>query len=370
MSWESQWAEVNRALWDERVPIHVDGAFYDVDGFLAGESRLREFVLAELGSVNGLTLVHPQCHFGLDTLSWAREGATVTGLDFSAPAIAAARELARRAGIDAEFVHAEVYDAVQALGGRTFDVVYTGLGAMNWLPDVERWAQTMAALTAPGGRFYFAEFHPITEVFADDTLELTKSYFMRGPRLYDEPGTYADPQAQTTQTRSVEWEHTIGDVVSALAAAGLRIEFLHEHDHTVSPRWPFLERQDDGSYRIPGDAVSLPLMYSLRARSARKIRSMIALRRRGRAALPGLLVVSAIALGCVTAPPAGAAGCSAWMSAKASPRARTHALLAAMSLADKVQMVTGTGEFNPSRQIRRRPARSQPTPRSAFPRWC
>jgi len=161
------WLSRNRELWDERVPIHVASELYDVDSFVAGRSTLRPFDLAEVGAVDGLTLVHPQCHFGLDTLSWARRGARVTGLDFSPPAIAAARAIAERAGIEAEFVEANVYDAVNALGGRRFDIVYTGLGALNWLPDIERWARTMLELMAPGGRFYLAEFHPFTNVFGD-----------------------------------------------------------------------------------------------------------------------------------------------------------------------------------------------------------
>lgn len=265
MSWADDWRELNRALWDERVPIHVEGRFYDVEGFLAGGERLLPFELAEVGAVDGLTLAHLQCHFGIDTLAWARHGARVTGLDFSRPAIEAAGELARRAGIDAEFVLADVYDAVSALGGRTFDVVYTGRGALNWLPDIEGWAQTMASLVRPGGRFYLSEFHPFIEVFGDERLAVERSYFERGPWLWDEPGTYADVNADTSHTRTVEWVHGIGDVVSALAGAGLVIELLHEQDHTSSPRWPFLERDQHRIFRMPAALPALPLMYSVLA---------------------------------------------------------------------------------------------------------
>jgi SAM-dependent methyltransferase len=259
------WLETNRALWDERVPIHVASELYDVDGFLAGGSSLRPFELAEVGDVEGLTLVHPQCHFGIDTLSWARRGARVTGLDFSSPAIAAARAISERAGIDAEFVQADVYGARQALAGRRFDIVYTGLGAIIWLPDIHRWARTMVELMAPAGRFYLAEFHPFCDVFADDELAVSNSYFDHDPQLYDEAGTYADLTAPTVHNRSVEWHHGIGEVVSALVSAGLRIELLHEHDYTLFPRWPFLRAASDHSYRMPPELPSLPLMYSLRA---------------------------------------------------------------------------------------------------------
>ena len=259
------WLKTNREMWDERVPIHVASDFYDVERFVAGASTLRPFEVQELGDLSGRTLVHPQCHFGLDTLSLARAGARVTGLDFSEPAVAAARELAARTGIQAEFVQANVYDAVDALGGRRFDVVYTGLGAINWLPDIETWASTMAELLAPGGTFYLAEFHPFTDVFADEGLTVTYPYFHDEPLVWDEPGTYADLEAQTTHNRSIEWTHGLGSVVSALIDAGLRIELLHEHDYTLFPRWPMLRREADGTYRFPDATPSLPLMYSLRA---------------------------------------------------------------------------------------------------------
>jgi SAM-dependent methyltransferase len=258
------WAATNRAMWDERVPIHVGSDFYDVEGFLAGTTTLRPFELEELGDVAGRTLVHPQCHFGLDTLSWSRRGARVTGLDFSAPAVDAARDVAARAGLDAEFVQADVYDAVQALGGRRFDVVYTGLGAINWLPDIERWASVMASLAAPGGFLYLAEFHPFSHVFGDDDLTVEYSYFHDEPFDFPSSGAYADPTARTVHNRTFEWNHGIGAVVSALIGAGFELEFLHEHDSTLFARWPFL-RGERGAFRMPEGLPSLPLLYSLRA---------------------------------------------------------------------------------------------------------
>ena len=259
------WLEVNREMWDERVPIHVGSELYDVEAFVAGRSSLRAFELEELPEVRGRTLVHPQCHFGEDTLSWARRGAHVTGLDFSGPAIAAARELAARCKLRAEFVEANVYDAAEALGGRRFEIVYTGIGAVNWLPDIERWAHVMAALVAPGGCLYLAEFHPITNVFGDD-LTVVSPYFSERPFELDKAGSYADPDAETIHDRTVEWHHSLGSVVSAVIAAGLEIEFLHEHDTTLFARWPFLVGER-GSFRMPEGAPSLPLLYSLRARA-------------------------------------------------------------------------------------------------------
>ena len=260
-------SELNRTWWDERVPLHVASDFYDVEGFKAGACALRPFELEEVGDVSGRSLLHLQCHFGLDTLSWARRGARVTGLDFSTPAVEAARSLAADTGLDAEFVVASLYDAPAALGGRRFDIVYTGLGALNWLPDIRRWAQVVAELVAPGGLLYLSEFHPFTWVFADDDLTVEHDYFQRDPFVFDDPATYADLTAQTVHNRTEEWQHTLGDVVSAVIEAGLRIELLHEHDYTLFPRWQFMEEQVGGDYRMPAGRPRLPLMFSLRARS-------------------------------------------------------------------------------------------------------
>lgn len=261
---EREWFDANRAMWDERVPIHVDSAFYDNESFLAGRSPIRAFEHDELGAVAGKQLVHLQCHFGQDTLDWARRGANVVGLDFSGEAVRAATDLARRAGLDAEFVEANVYDAVDALGRRRFDIVYTGIGALIWLPDLRRWADVVAELLEPGGTLYLVEFHPITHVFADDDLTVEHSYWHDEPMVWDDPGTYADMTAETTHNRSYEWNHGIGEVVSAVIDAGLHIDLLHEHDHTLMQRWPFLERDGD-TWHMPAGMPTLPLMYSLRA---------------------------------------------------------------------------------------------------------
>ena len=263
---EPQWLRLNRRAWDERVPLHVESAFYDVETFLAGRSSLRPFEVDELGSVSGKTLLHLQCHFGQDALSWARLGAQVTGLDFSSPAIEQAIVLATQAGIDAEFVEADVYDAIAAVQGRTFDVVYTGLGALVWLPDIARWADVCAALLAPGGVLYLAEFHPIIDVFDDDRLEVVEPYFRDEGRRWETPGSYAALDASTVNNVTWEWTHPVGEVVTAIIDAGLQLEFLHEHAMSLWQRFPFLERHGDGTYHLPPEQPSLPMMYSLRAR--------------------------------------------------------------------------------------------------------
>jgi SAM-dependent methyltransferase len=259
------WRELNLAMWDERVPIHLASEFYDLAGFKRGASSLQPFEANELGDVTGKELVHLQCHIALDTLSWARRGARVTGLDFSPRAVAAAQALASELGIAARFVCADVYDAPAALGQR-YDVVYTGIGALLWLPDIERWAAAVAALLRPGGTFYIVEVHPFVDVFADATFDVTNDYFHDpAGKLSEVTGSYADAAAPTAHNRSVEFRHPLGDVISALAGQGLVIEQLREWDHTAYARWPFLERKTTVEYHMPAGKPRLPLLYSLRA---------------------------------------------------------------------------------------------------------
>ncbi|ALO09391.1 putative SAM-dependent methyltransferase [Streptomyces venezuelae] len=264
------WREANRARWDERVPIHASSAFYDLDAFRTGKDALRDFELAEVGDVTGRSLLHLQCHIGLDTLSWARHGAAhVVGLDFSEPAVETARSLAADLGLPqdrAAFVAADVYDAAAAVPDNAYDIVYTGGGALNWLPDIERWAETAASLVTPGGFLYVAEFHPLTDSLDDETgTRIVNDYFIREPWVDTAPGTYADLDADTVHNRSVEWVHPVGEVVTAIARAGLRIEFLHEHDASLYPRYGALQRHEDGYYRFPADRPRIPLMYSIKA---------------------------------------------------------------------------------------------------------
>jgi SAM-dependent methyltransferase len=223
-------SEQNRAFWDERVPIHTAGDFYDVEGFKAGREPLEAFELEDLGDVSGRSLVHLQCHFGLDTLSWARHGARVTGLDFSPPAIEAARRLAADIGVEADFVCANVYDAPEALGDRRFDVVYVNVGAINWLPDIRRWAEVVGILLTPGGVLYMKEVHPFSWVFGDDDLTVENDYFAHRSD-YDDPGTYTDPDAATFHNRTEEWQHPLG--VPTVAA---RSRFLLNMRLLLPPR--------------------------------------------------------------------------------------------------------------------------------------
>ena len=272
--------DANRARWDESVPIHVASKGYDLEGFLQGEKTLCQVELDEVGDVAGKTLLHLQCHFGMDTLNWARLGARVTGIDFSVPAVEQARALARRIGVEnARFVHTNVYDAPGALT-ETFDVVYTGIGALNWLPDIRAWAAVAAGFVKPGGFLYLYEGHPM--LWAIDDERSDKQLVVRYPyfeteRPYEFVGetTYVDgPPLKNTQV--FEWNHGLGEIITALIDAGLRLDFLHEHRDVVWQALPWLVGSEDTlaesrytariSWRLPDDqAANCPLMYSLKA---------------------------------------------------------------------------------------------------------
>ncbi|MEO3752547.1 methyltransferase domain-containing protein [Streptomyces sp. B6B3] len=260
------WLRLNRANWDDRVRVHAASDFYDLSGFRAGGDTLRAFELAELGDVTGLRLLHLQCHMGQDTLSWARRGAEVTGLDFSEKAISTARALAADVGLAdrARFVVSDVYEAGAALGGERFDVVYTGIGALVWLPDLVRWARVVASLLDEGGALYLAEFHPLTDMLGDDGRTVERDYFEERGQVEDFAYTYTGGP-ELTETVSVEWFHPLGEVLTAISGAGLRVDFLHEHPFTLFQRYPVLERDEDGYHRFPPGQPGVPLMYSLRA---------------------------------------------------------------------------------------------------------
>lgn len=259
------WRALNRANWDDRVPVHLASRTYDLAGFRAGRERLSPFELAEVGDVTGKRLVHLQCHIGLDALGWARHGALASGLDFSTPAIEAARSLAAELDIPASFVVSDVYEAASAFAGQRFDVVYASGGSLVWLPDLARWAKTAAALLAPGGFLYLVDGHPFAQILDETSgAVVTYDYFDDGPQVIEYQWSYTDgPPLE--HARSVQFQHTVGQIVTAIAQAGLRIEFLHEHDFDEFQRFESLQQQTDTTYRLPPGRPRIPMLLSLRA---------------------------------------------------------------------------------------------------------
>ncbi len=257
------WERDNLAWWEERVDLHLGSDLYDLPGFRAGASSLFPYELEEVGPVQGLSLVHLQCHLGLDSLSWARLGARVTGLDYSPRAVAAARNLAAEIGVSAEFVEARLDDAAEALG-RRFDLVYTGKGALPWLPDLEAWAHVVGRLLLPGGRIYLVESHPLVDCMGEEP-RLKLHYVDPAEEIWDEPGDYAVLEAATVHNRTHELVHPLGEVVSCLAGAGLRLRFLHERSEIFFPRFSELVQARPGVWEPPTGWTRLPLSYSLLA---------------------------------------------------------------------------------------------------------
>jgi SAM-dependent methyltransferase len=233
----AEYLELNRANWDDRVPVHVASADYAVQRFLDDPAFLSDVVrfdLPLLGDVSGLRGVHLQCHIGTDTISLARLGASMTGLDFSGAAVAEATRLAAAAGADASFVQAGVYDAASVLQPGSFDLVYTGVGALTWLPDIRRWGRIVADLLRPGGRLFIRDGHPMLlalDVGSDGRLVVTDPYFeTTEARVSDYAGTYVQTDAVIEHTVTHWWNHGIGETVTALLEAGLTLTGLAEHD--------------------------------------------------------------------------------------------------------------------------------------------
>jgi SAM-dependent methyltransferase len=265
---------LNRAMWDERAPAHAGSPGYGRDRFVADPDHLSgvvRFDLPLLGDIAGMRAVHLQCHIGTDSLSLARLGARVTGLDFSPPALAESRRLAADCGADITFVEAEVYDAVEVLGRGAFDLVFTGIGALCWLPDIGRWASVVADLLTAGGRLFIREGHPVLwsldDTRTDGLLAIEYPYFERVEgTVFETAETYVETAVELTTRRSVEWNHGLGELVSALLDHGMTITGLVEHDSVPWCALPGqMEEVDSGEWRLSDRPWRLPHTYTLQA---------------------------------------------------------------------------------------------------------
>jgi SAM-dependent methyltransferase len=264
---------INRANWDERAPAHAKSPDYGASRFAADPAYLSEVVrfdLPRLGDLTGLRGVHLQCHIGTDTISLARLGARMTGLDFSPAAVVEARAIAQAAGAEVDFVESDVYAAPEVLGHGEFDLVFTGIGALCWLPDIRRWAGVVTALLKPGGRLFLREGHPMLWAMHEDTadgLRVAYPYFQtEQPLIFDEAETYVQTDAQFQHTITHSWNHGLGEVVTALLDERMRLTMLVEHD---SVPWKALNdgmaADEHGEWRLVKDRDRLPMTYTLQA---------------------------------------------------------------------------------------------------------
>ncbi len=271
MTREDDWRALNRANWDERVAYHLAAPLYETASLEQGRARLDAIEERELGPVEGLRVLHLQCHFGRDSLILAQRGAEVVGLDFSAPAIIAARDLAQRLGLEfrARFIESDLYAAPQALPEpAAFDRVFVTWGAICWLPDIAGWARVAAFFLKPGGKLYLADGHPSAMIFDDERRGpdglpgLTYPYWHQGPLEINDASDYADDEARLANSRTNEWIHPLGDIVTSLLEAGCSLDFLHEHSAVPWRMFSALLQGPDGLWHWP-DSRWLPLSFSL-----------------------------------------------------------------------------------------------------------
>jgi SAM-dependent methyltransferase len=265
---------INRANWDQRAPAHAASPGYNVQGFIDDPGFISDVVRFDrplIGDVSSLVGVHLQCHIGTDTVSLHRLGARMTGLDFSSVAIEQARALVARSGDDVSFVESDVYDAATALAGEQFDLVFTGVGALCWLPSISSWAATVADLLKPGGRLFIREGHPmlwsLADTRTDSLLVVDFPYFERDePTVWVDGGTYVETDAVFTANTTHEWNHGLGEILTALVDQGMQITGLVEHDSVPWEALPGLMTRDDrGEWRLTDRPWRLAASYTLQA---------------------------------------------------------------------------------------------------------
>jgi SAM-dependent methyltransferase len=259
---EINYLDKNRASWNARTAYHVESEFYDVSGFLAGKTSLKSFELGLLGDVRGKRILHLQCHFGQDTISLARMGAEVVGVDLSDEAIAAAEKLAEQAGVAAQFVCSDVYQLREKLENTDFDIVFTSYGVLGWLPDMGRWGEIVAHYLKPKGRLILVEFHPVVWMYDDNFEQMSYGYFNRAPFLEQMNGTYADRNAPLYH-QEVCWNHPLSEVFTGLLSNGLQIRQFEEWDYSPYPCFNKIKEIAPEQYQIEGREGKMPLVYAL-----------------------------------------------------------------------------------------------------------
>ncbi len=263
MNEDSGYIEKNRNSWNNKVDYHLSSEFYDVDGFLKGKNSLNDIELGLLGDINGKSILHLQCHFGQDSISLARMGAAVTGVDLSDKAINKAITLAEQTKIDTTFICCDLYDLPDHLN-KKFDIVFTSYGTIGWLPDIDKWAALIAMYLKPGGKFVFADFHPVVWMFDYDFKTVAYNYFNSGPIIETDTGTYADRTAPISN-ETVSWNHSISEVLTALIKNGLEINSFLEFDYSPYNCFTAAVEFEPKKYRIEHLDNKIPMVYAIGA---------------------------------------------------------------------------------------------------------
>jgi SAM-dependent methyltransferase len=263
MNSAENYLEINRQSWNEKTEIHLKSEFYDLPGFLNGKSSLNSIEMNLLGDVKGKKILHLQCHFGQDTLSLARLGAIVTGVDLSDKAIESAKKLTAELNLSARFICCDVYNLPNHLK-EDFDLVFTSYGTIGWLPDLSNWAGIVSRYLKPNGRFVFAEFHPVVWMFNDDFNKIGYNYFNTGPIVETLSGTYAEKGAKITQ-QYVNWNHAMSEVVNSLIQHGLTINSLDEFNYSPYNCFRHTIEFEPGKFRIEHLENNIPMVYAILA---------------------------------------------------------------------------------------------------------
>ena len=258
----NEYFEANKILWNQRTAIHQDSDFYDLAGFKAGANALTQIELSEVGDVKGKTLLHLQCHFGMDTMSFSRMGAMCTGVDLSDDAIELAKKISDELKLDAKFICCNVYDTSEFVKEQ-FDIVFTSYGTVGWLPDLDPWAKVIADRLKPGGYFYMAEFHPVVWMFDDDFTHIRYHYDNKELIVMEDQPTYTGDQKEITG-KEYSWNHSISEVLNALINAGLKIEFFNEYTFSPYSNFKNSVETEPGKWHIKGMEGKIPMVYSLR----------------------------------------------------------------------------------------------------------
>lgn len=252
---------INKQLWNNKVAIHVESDFYDVQGFLQGQTSLNSIELGLLGDVSNKSILHLQCHFGLDSLSLSRMGAEVTGVDLSDKAIDKANELVGKTGSNARFICSDVFELPNHLNQK-FDIVFTSYGTIGWLPDVNKWAQVINHFLKPGGKFVFVEFHPVVWMFDENFTYIKYNYFNEASIIEEEQGTYAQKDAEIKQ-KSISWNHPMSDVINSLIKNNIQIKHLQEYDYSPYDCFNETIKIAPKKYRIKHLLNRIPMVYSV-----------------------------------------------------------------------------------------------------------
>lgn len=264
MNSEQNYIEINRQSWNTKTEVHLQSEFYDLEGFMNGKTSLNEIELNLLGNINGKTILHLQCHFGQDTISLSRLGATVTGVDLSDKAIESAKQIAAKTDSTATFICCDMYDLPNHLA-QPFDIVFTSYGTIGWLPDLDKWAKIVSRFLKPNGQFVFVEFHPVVWMFDDNFDKIGYRYFNSGAIIETESGTYADKNAPITQ-EYVMWNHGLSEVINSLLNNGLQLQQLNEYDYSPYNCFNKTIEFEPKKYRIEHLEDKIPMVYAVVAK--------------------------------------------------------------------------------------------------------